>query len=264
MTPGNLRRATVLPTTQTRPSANIAPIGGGPAHSTDPRAPRWSVWIGVFLLCGLLLLPALGCGNGISGGSIPPGGSRFVGRVFQAEDPTQPLVNATVIVKATPPGQTTQTLQTTTDAQGDFAFAQVPTGQTSGRVAVSIQPSDANTLPLNWSFQMTNNRPVTLLAALPPATYDVQIGTSVDIVPSIVNVQVGDAVPITAQVRDSSGHVLPVEPSLLFDGDVGIINPDGSFTITQKGSGTVVAFWYGGVTFSAQLIAQNKLNPAAL
>jgi hypothetical protein len=262
MTPGKERRPAVAPS-QTPIIADVAPVSPhAPSRGTACGTRRWKKRIAALLLLGLCLFYALGCG--ISGGSIPPGGSRLAGRVFMAEDPTQSIANATVSIQVTPPGLPVQTLQVTTDAQGAFAFNNVTTGPSSSRIAVSVQPGTANIQPLQWTFLLTANRPVTLLASLPPASFDVNRVTSVSLSPSIADVQVGDSLRFVAQARDKSGNILPVTPSLLIDGDLGTIHPDGTFTGTHSGEGSIVAFWYGGVTFSGQIITEEKIfRPAA-
>jgi len=245
MTPGNARRD---------PAASFSvPSSASLPALADACRRRLARGTGVFALLGLFLLQTFGCG--ISGGSIPTGGTRLAGRVVRADDPTQPLADTEITVQATPPGQASRFLQTTTDQDGRFAFAQVPTGTSTARVEVSIHPNVSDYRASQWVFTLKNQRPATLIAAQPPASFDIQRVKSLAIFPANPTIHVGDSIRFSVQARDQAGSVLPITPTLLFDGDFGVIASDGTFTSTQTGSGTVTAYWYGGLTFSTGVTA---------
>lgn len=245
MTPGNARRDTAA--SFSAPSAALLPA------AADARRRCLAGRVGALALLGLLLLQTFGCG--ISGGSIPTGGTRLAGRVVRAEDPTQPLPNTEITVQATIPGQASRFLHATTDQDGRFAFDPVPTGASTARVEVSIRPNDPAFLASQWVFTLKNQRPATLIAAQPPASFDVQSVKALTIAPTNPSVHVGDSIRFSVQARDQAGNVLSIAPTLLFDGDIGVIANDGTFTSTQAGSGTVTAFWYGGLTYSTGVTA---------
>ena len=259
MTSGNARQDTAAPS---RPQREPGKRQSGQNQASilpSSLLLRAALWLALWVV----LIQALGCGNGIngiSGGSIPTGGSRLTGRAVTAEDPRVPISNATVSVQTTVPGQAPQTLQVTTDAEGNFAFPQVPTGSVNSRVQVTVRAPDSLFRPLALSFLLTNQRPATLIAALPASSFDVARGTSVTIMPPAASVHVGDTIVFTAQVRDRAGNVLPIMPSLLFDGDFGTLNADGTFTGT--GTGSIVAYWYGGITSAAQ-VTSNETTPSS-
>lgn len=251
MTPESMRQDTAVPVPEISSASLAAPPAARRPENSSASARRYRSRRAIVAFL-VLLLPFLVGGCGISGGSIPTGGlTRLQGRVVNAEDPLVPLTNVTV--RILPLSGASQSQATTTDQNGDFAFPQVPTGQNNATIQVSVEPDNRPYHPLQWTITVTRNRPATLVAALPTTAFDVSQGKSVTLSPPLATVQVGDTIRFEAKVRDAAGTPLPVAPTLFLDGDVGVLNADGTFTGTSVGSGTITAFWYGNLTAAAQV-----------
>lgn len=217
------------------------------------------------LILGIVVLPMLGCGTAFSGGTIPPGGSRLVGRVVSAQNPLSALSNVTVTVLATPKGGTTQTLQMTTGEDGIFDFSKVSTGAGSGTIQVKAVPSGSDFQSQQIAFQGTNGHTDQLIMALPRSTVDINSAKTLQLSPPLAFLPAGDTIQITAQLRDASGNLLSITPTLLFDGNFGTISGDGTFFVpsgTGAGTGTITAYWYSLPPQVSQISVDNTLAPA--
>lgn len=200
----------------------------------------------ILLLTALSVLETCGCGGGTSftGGSIPPGGTRLYGRVVQAEDPLTPLANTTISVTATPAYTNAGPIQLTTNSNGEFNFPTVRFGSTAATINVTVQPGDPTARQSQQVvFRSASGQTANLIVSLPQKSFDITQGTSVAI-GSISEVAPQGTAAIQAHVLDSTGHALPVEPTLLFIGNFGTIDGDGTFTASASGTGTITVFWY--------------------
>lgn len=226
----------------------------------------YAVSRGLIALVTLWLL--CGCGNGnlaFTGGSIPPGGSRLVGRVTAAESPLQPLMHAMVQVETRPISGGVRTLHAVTGIDGTFSFTSVPTGTTTTTMTVTVTPDPAqNRQSQQVVFQALNSRTNDLVVALPLTSFDVKLAKTLTI-NDITTVPPGDSTTIHVRLLDDSKVRLPVQPTLLFAGNFGSIAVDDTFTATEPGSGTVTAFWYNLPSFTTRIIVDpsaQQLPPA--
>jgi hypothetical protein len=208
---------------------------------------------------GLLVLAAswllCGCGGlAFTGGSIPPGGTRLVGRVAAAENPLEPLANATVQVVSHPVTGGVRTLTATTGVDGAFVFTSVPTGSTTSTMTVSVTPDPAERRQSQQVvFQAQNGVTDDLVVALPLQTFDVTLPTSLTLA-DITTVPPGDTTAIHARLLDSNGKRVSAQPTLLYAGNFGSIAIDETFSAAEPGSGTVTAFWYNLPSVTTQII----------
>lgn len=209
---------------------------------------------------GLVLLIALwalgGCGGGLAftGGSIPPGGTRLFGRVARAENPLQPLAQATVVVETRPVTGGVRTLRTVTASDGSFSFVSVPTGSTSTTMTVTVTPD-----PLQGRqsqqvvFRADNGVTDNLIVSLPLSSVDVTRAQSLKL-RDITTLPPGDTAAIHALLFNAAGRRLSLQPTVLFTGNFGSIAIDETFSAALPGIGTITAFWYGLPSVSTQIV----------
>jgi hypothetical protein len=204
--------------------------------------------VALWLLCG--------CGGGLAftGGSIPPGGTRLVGRVAAAENPLEPLAKALVQVTSQPVTGGVRTLTATTAVDGSFTFPSVPTGSTTTLMTVTVTPDPAQGRQSQQVvFQAVNNRTDDLVVELPLNSFNVKLAASLTL-GDITTVPPGDTTAIHARLLDSSGKRLSAQPTLLFAGNFGSIAIDETFAASEPGTGSVTAFWYNLQSVSTQII----------
>jgi len=205
-------------------------------------------------LVALLLLLALpGCGGGAiayDGGHIPIGGGSVVaiaGIAFDAENVSQPVAGATVTV--TNLSQTSVSPQVAlTGSNGVFAIS-VPESLATSTFQIVVTPaaiSDRQSQQV--TFTVSRSVPVSAMIAMPAKTFDITTVSRVQVISSAYSVQTGSTVQVNAVLLDAAGQVLPEVPSLIFSGSSGGIQPNGLFTSTAAGTGTVSAYWYTGVS----------------
>lgn len=202
------------------------------------RAKGLSALAVVWLLCG--------CGGDLAftGGSIPPGGARLFGRVAAAENPLMPLAHVAVQVETRPITGGLRTFETTTASDGTFEFVTVPTGSTDTTMTVNVMPDPAlGRQAQQIVFPAQNGVADDLVVALPLNTFEVKLAASLA-VPDFPTLPPLDAAAVHALVLDGAGKRLPVQPTLLFAGNIGSIATDETFTATAPGAGTITAFWY--------------------
>ena len=209
-----------------------------------------ALWIGVS-----------GCGGAaFTGGSVPIGKAALTGRVVRSEDATLPLANAQIAIVATPQNSDAKILHATTDQNGVFNVTDIPTDAVSGAVTVTAASADGAFRAQQVSFRLNNNHSASVIFALPPANYTPAIGTTLTISPAHLTAQPGQRVLVTALLRAPGGVPLALTPTLFFDDSFGLLNPDGSFTASDAGTGDIVAYWYNGLTSSATVsVSQMEL-----
>jgi hypothetical protein len=199
-----------------------------------------------------------------SGGGVPIGGSRVFGRVVSAANPATNLSNVTVKIEATPSGGTPRDLQTTTGQDGSFSFSNVLPGFSSGTVQVTATPSDPAFQAQEIGFTVSNGHTQQMIVTLPPASFDPATATSITIGVASPAVPSGGSIEIQAVLRDGAGKPLSVSPTLVFDGNFGMLNTDGTFFVPQgilTGSGTITAFWFGLPPQSQQIHVDPNASP---
>ena len=242
----------VTPGTPVFPDASGIPCADGSAShravQTESRRHRrlFARSKGLALLASLCLLSGCGGGLALTGGSIPPGGSRLIGRVAWAEDPSKALPNATVQVETRPVTGGVRTLTAITASDGSFTFTNVPTGSTTSTFTVTVTPPvepDPNLArqPQRIVFQAEKGIADDLAVSLPLTT----AATAAKLTLSpITTVQEGQTAVLHARLFDSGGARLSLEPTLLYAGNFGKIQTDATFLSAKPGTGTVSAFWY--------------------
>ncbi|MCW3097560.1 MAG: Carboxypeptidase regulatory-like domain [Chthonomonadaceae bacterium] len=208
--------------------------------------------VALWLLCG--------CSGGLAftGGSIPPGGTRLVGRVAAAENPLAPLAHVTVQVVTQPITGGTRTLTATTGVDGAFIFPSVPTGRTTTVMTVTATPDPTEGRQSQQVvFQAQNGVTDDLVVALPLKSFDVTLATSLTL-HDITTVPPGYSTTIHTRLLDSGGKRLSVQPTLLFAGNFGSIAIDETFAATEPGFGTITAFWYNLPNVTTQILVDPK------
>ena len=217
----------------------------------------------LLLALAALLASVNGCGGGgnaFTGGGIPIGKAALTGRVVRAEDTTLPLANAQIQIVATPQNSAAKILSATTDQNGVFSVTGIPTDAVSGPVAVTAASADGAFKAQQISFRLNNNHSASVIFALPPANYTAALGTTLTISPSHLTAQPGQRVQVSALLRAPDGAILALAPTLFFDDSFGLLNPDGSFTASDAGTGDIMAYWYNGLTAAATVtVSQNQI-----
>jgi hypothetical protein len=199
----------------------------------------------------LLAYLAAGCATldapGFSGGGVPIGGSRLVGRVVSASDSATSLPNVTVKVEETPAGGAPTDLQTTTDHDGSFNFPHVLPGAAIGTVEVTATPADPAYQAQKIGFTIVSGHTKQLIVTLPPASFDVTTAKSLTLVVPGSAVPSGSTVQLQAVVRDAAGNALALMPTLVFDGNFATLNADGTLSVPASistATGSVDAYWF--------------------
>jgi hypothetical protein len=213
------------------------------------------------LLLGLsaLLANLSGCANSFSGGGFPIGKSFVVGRVVSAENPHVVFKGVKIILLSTPPDGQSKRYDITTDANGNFQIPDVVTGEVSGAAQLTAASDDATIRGQSLFFSLVNKKKRGLLIALPKTTLNVSQATSLQIVPPTLVLPPGDSVQVNAVLKDANGEVLPIQPSLIYDADLGTIGSDGNFAGTNAGAGSITAQWYNNLN----AVASVRVDPNA-
>ncbi len=196
---------------------------------------------------------AVGCGNGstsFDGGHIPTGNSSVVsisGKSFNAESVTTPVAGATVsITNLSVPSSSVQLAQTGSD--GSFVVA-LPDTLAKSTVQVTVTPPvGSDRQPQRLTIPASAGVPLTVLVSMPQIGFDVSSAVSVTVVSSSLSVHSGDTIAVGAELLNAQGKVLPDAPSMVFSGSNGILQPDGLFTSTSVGTGSVTAYWNNGLS----------------
>ena len=214
------------------------------------------------LLCAAAVLS--GCGGGISnftGGGFPIGKSAVIGRVVDARHPATVLPNVNLTLFSTPTEGTTRILRTMTDANGEYSFPDVPTGEVSAPIMVAVEPTNGEYRSQSVSFQVYNGRSASMIVALSPKSFDADQAKSITISPPTNTLPPGSTVRYTARVYDEAGQILPVTPTLVVNDALGTLSPDGLFTAATTGTSTMQAFWYNNLHASATIIVDSNAIP---
>ncbi len=220
----------------------------------------------ILVLCALLSLSLSGCGGGfgaplsISGGGFPIGGSRLFGKAVSAMNTAIAIPNARIQVEATPIHGVTQLYEMQTDSKGSFSLDGVLAGKSGGTIILTATPSDVGFRQQRISFQTTAGRTDQVLMTLPPASLD--LGTVKSLTLSVANSAIasGSTVQLNVRLKDANDATINLTPSLLYDGDFGTLNDNGTFTVNQNissGSGRIAAYWYGFTPQSADIRVDN-------
>jgi len=227
-------------------------------------------------LLALALGALFGCGgispSSFSGGGVPIGGSRLFGRVVAANNTAINLSNVAVSVQATPDGGVQTTTQMTTAQDGTFSFSNVLPGFSNGTVAVTATPADPSYQAQQVTLSVANGHTEQMIISLAPASFDISTAASISLALASPAVPGGGSVQVQAVVRDAAGRPLPIVPTLVFDGNFGMLAPDGTFSVpagTQSGMGTISAYWYTLLPQMQQIhvdnnAAQQPPNPPIL
>lgn len=249
-TPGDWNGARCAPSQKQTADASRRTHGRPPVSEARRRAR--------LLALPVLLALMTGCGNALSGGSIPSGKTRVKGKVVPAERPIGSGVHARIQITSTAAGQEPTTYTATTDDRGAFDIQDIKTGETAGNVQMSITPDDPALRANQLSFGVTNRGVVNMLATVPTRSFDVSRGVTIVLDPPNLTLHPGETVRFQAKVLDAAGATLPVTPSLVLNGDFGTPGPDGTFTGTGQGSGFVTAYWYGTPPARGQIVVDEK------
>ncbi len=251
-TPDRAAQQSVAPSQVENPSTAPARTEYEAVPEADARKLRRLAarfWLAALLLLLAALLTACGTlgSNSFSGGGVPIGGSRVFGRVVSAANTSLNLSNVEVDIDATPEGGTTRSLQTTTGPDGSFTFSNVLPGFSNGTLTVTATPADPGYRAHQISLSVANGRTKQMIVTLPPASFDSTTAQSVALALASPAIPSGTSAQLQTVVRDAAGNPLPVKPILVFDGNFGSLEADGTFTVpagTLSGMGSITAYWY--------------------
>ncbi len=216
------------------------------------------------LLLAVIVTSLSGCGGGPSaftGGGFPIGRAAVIGRVVDAQNPSTNLANVRLTLFSTPAEGTTQVLRTTSDANGEFSFANVPTGAIGAPVQVAAEPTNPDYRSQSVTFQVYNGRKADMVVTLPLQSFDVNQAKSITLSPPTNILPPGSTVRYTARVYDANGQILPVTPTLILSDALGTLGTDGSFTGTTTGTSTVMAVWYNNLRATSNIIVDSNALP---
>jgi len=224
------------------------------------------LWIIALLLMLTAALTACGTleSNSFSGGGVPVGGSRVFGRVVSAVNTSMNLPNVDIQIEATPAGGTARNLETTTGPDGSFNFSNVLPGFSNGTLLVTATPPDTTFQSQQIAFSVSNGHTEQMIMTLPPAAFDNTTASAVSLSLASPAIPGGASVQLQAAVRDAAGKLLPVKPTLIFDGNFGSLDPSGTFTVpagTLSGMGSITAYWYRLLPQTQQIRVDNNAPP---
>ncbi len=222
--------------------------------------------IGPLILIALAGIACLltGCGLGsgklgLSGGGFPIG-SRLVGKAVSAVDVTQPIAFAKVVVEATPANGVTQLSQMTADAKGAFEFNKILATQSGGTVILTVIPADNSFQQQRISFQTKEADHKQVLMTLAPLGFDTTKVKTVSLALASPGIASGNTASLNARLLDANGLIVNATPTLLYNGNFGALNDDGSFTVAPNigaGSGEITAYWSGVTPQSTSVLVDN-------
>lgn len=244
-----------LLTTPVEPGPNC-PQGQVPAippTGCGRRRLRALASMGLLLLLGLLLA---GCGDGLSGGSVPPGRSSLVGAVVEAENPLVGIPNAIVTIYTTAPNGSTTTYRVYSGPQGGFAVDGIPTGRVYTNVTVVADPGTPDRQKQTITFPLANGRQSDVLVSLPLSSVDLSHVAHVSLQQTVES---SGAVQISPRVLDQQGNVVPLFPTVIIDGATAVVGPDGTLTV----SGASVAGAIATATVTATVETGSTASPSA-
>jgi hypothetical protein len=167
--------------------------------------------------------------------------------VVSATNTSTNIPNVTIQMQATQDGGAPRNLATTSGADGSFNFSNVLPGFSSGTVVVTATPADPTYQSQEIAFRVLNGRTENVILTLAPASFDNTTAKSVQLVLASPAIPSGISIQVLSAVRDTAGKVLPVKPTLIFEGNFGMLSPDGTFTVPPgalSGTGSISAYWY--------------------
>lgn len=201
------------------------------------------VFSGVAAFCALSVMTLLfGCGGGDC--DTPPGRQAVQGRLTRADNPDAGLAGAQVSLYTRSRSTGGAPMQTvTTDANGNYEFTNVPTGD---YILVAEMP-DGSYQPIE--LPITVRQQVSLDLSVIPA--GVQIGNIEITLPATdgpdSSYLIGREYQFTARVFDAAGRELSGwQPNWSVANGVGSINRFGRFIAASAGDGEVVAYFQVG------------------
>lgn len=220
------------------------------------------------------VMPLAGCGTAFTNGGIPEGRSVISGRVVASNNPQLPVPYVVVTVYATPTGESTVAYRKFTDAQGQFTFSGIVTGQrptgsapTVSSVTVAVNTDHTGYQSQQVSLLLTEARPVSVMLSVPPTGFDLtQVGSvSVTTTASGTNPPTpGVPFAFTAELLDhnlqpivstTTGHVYV--PSLVLD-NLSLVSIGANGTFEANGSSTGLTSIRGTVSLPNSLPSVNS------
>lgn len=185
---------------------------------------------------GAALLPGCGGATGITGGSVPLGRSRLQGQIVRADNILAGIAEVpyTLTLGASfVNGKSTY--------EGGFDFNNVA----GGSYVFAIRPDRGTDLTPNgwvWRFTVPEGEASTLIAAVWPKWFDPLKVTNMELAPSSIRLKVGQSVRFVTNVYNENSVIVPIYPSMLLTGDIGTLEPEGTFRAAKPGNGTVTVW----------------------
>ncbi len=199
----------------------------------------------------LAVLSLGGCGGplSITGGSVPIGSARVLGRVVRADNVNSPVAGALVVL-----AQGAYRSERSTSPDGAFDFG----GVKPGPFACSVKPPDGTGLSATWAwrFELGEAKSAKLVAAVPPKAHEGFVAGNVTVNPPGASIAVGETLRFSAIGYDAAGLPAPFRPAILLEGDVGTLDSDGFFHAVKPGTGLIRA-----IIGSASAAATIRVTP---
>lgn len=246
----------------------------------EPRRRQRGFRFGLSLLAALAFLFGCGAGLGVggvslTGGSVPIGTSRVKGIVLLAENVSQGVSNATVLLAYVPTTKASGTRaaedkteerdqlnkkkkddedsggsQGTTPESGEFDSGPI----IGGTYVLTISTPFGVDLGKDWAWRFTlpDNSTAWMVAALWPRWFDPTVVDHVALTPDTVTLKVGESARFAGTAYDKNNTAIPLSVSYLLTGDIGVLSADGTFRATRPGSARLTAWMHGAVA-SAQI-----------
>jgi len=145
--------------------------------------------------------------------------------------PSQPVANAELALVTSGVRYTGRT-----DAAGTYVFPSVSQGPAT---LVVSPPTGTNLAPQTLQITIANDATRAVSAELASQDqYDK--ASSIAVSPPSVSLKVGDRILVSASVQGTE-IAAGTRASIVVSGGVGEISPDGTFTATHSGSGSIIA-----------------------
>ncbi len=214
--------------------------------------------------CLTAVIMMCGCGHGglgipFTGGGFPTGlNTRMSGRVVRADNSLQPLANASITLTVSTTRYVLAQFQATSAADGSFSFPAIPTGENSVTADIDIVTTDISVQEQKIKFAVSHDQPVQLIAAVPPAGFNINQAASVTVTLSKAIVPIEMNIPFVTKVLDNQGNTIALMPSLLFYGGFGSVGIDNTFYANSSGKGQIIAVWNSSIHSEASNITADS------
>ncbi len=199
-----------------------------------------------FFAYDVCLCALVGCGSnlGMTGGSVPVGAARLAAQVVSS-DTSMPVPNAVITVTFG-----SSSVKTITDGDGRFILPNI--AGASYKIAIAPPVGSRLTTAWEWTIPVPDGQHLQLLAELWSNSFDISKVQRVRVQGGDLREHVGEEGRIESHCFDGGNNDLGVHPSLLFTGNFGTLQSNGTIKGLSPGSGTVTA-WLNNHTESVNV-----------